>query len=94
MTKIRELRSEAATDIQNPGALRNHWRGAENLWTKPENGELMWAASQAAPLRRVTVQGNLNLFETGLSHGQDVNSNGAFIADSYIQGSINTGSQR
>lgn len=54
----------------------------------------MWAASKGAPLRRVVVQGNLNLFETGATHGQDVSSSGGFLADSYVQGQIDTGSQR
>lgn len=55
MTKIKEVRSEAASTINEPGALENRWRGAENFWTQPPSGNMMWAVSKGAPLRRVTV---------------------------------------
>jgi len=53
---------------------------------------MMWAAAKGASLRRVIVEGSLELF--GLtSAGQSVQSDGGFLADSYISGQIRTGSQ-
>jgi len=45
MTRIKEVKSEAASDSSSPGALRNYWRGAENLWTQPPSGRMLWATS-------------------------------------------------
>ena len=46
------------------GALDNFWRGAENVHVKLAEGTPMtWAVSQAAPLRRIHVEGDLNLFQ-------------------------------
>ena len=44
------------------GALDNFWRGAENLKVIPSSGKMIWAASQACPLRRIIVDGDLDLF--------------------------------
>jgi len=54
---------------------------------------MMWAVSKGAPLRRVVVQGNLDLYEVGSTQAA-VASSGGFLADSYIQGQIATGSQK
>ncbi len=79
-------------------ATQNFWRGAENLAVTPkavssargkvEDGTMQWAVSQAAPLRRLHIKGNLIL---------DDNSgwtSGGFMADSVIDGSVNSGSQQ
>lgn len=55
---------------------------------------MTWAVSKAAPLRRVIVQGNLDVYEVGATHGRALSSSGGYIADSYVQGQIATGSQR
>jgi hypothetical protein len=39
--------------------LDNFWRGAENVRV---TGKMIWAASQASPLRRIMVEGDLDLF--------------------------------
>jgi hypothetical protein len=45
------------------GALNNFWRGAENVHVAPAAGTpLLWAVSQACPLRRIHVDGDLQLF--------------------------------
>lgn len=44
---------------QDIGALDNFWRGAENVRV---TGKMIWAASQASPLRRIMVEGDLDLF--------------------------------
>jgi len=44
------------------GALANFWRSAENFMMTPAEGSMIWAVSQACPLRRAVVNGNLDLF--------------------------------
>ena len=48
---------------------------------------MLWAVSQAAPLRRVHVNQNLMLSEAGYSSG-------GFLADALIGGNIFAGSQQ
>jgi hypothetical protein len=79
-------------------ALENFWRSLSNLTinvTTPNagcySGEF-WAVSQAAPLRRVQVNGSATLMDycTGPSY-----ASGGFIADSaFAGGSIVSGSQQ
>jgi len=45
------------------GALANFWRSAENVKVVPVAGTpVVWAVSQASPLRRIEVDGDLQLF--------------------------------
>ncbi|ADQ45037.1 glycoside hydrolase family 16 [Caldicellulosiruptor kronotskyensis 2002] len=69
----------------NNNATQNFWRSAENLAV---NSNTMWAVSQAAPLRRVHIRGNLTLHDSG---GW---SSGGFLADSKIDGTVYSGSQQ
>ncbi|MCK9638479.1 MAG: coagulation factor 5/8 type domain-containing protein [Prolixibacteraceae bacterium] len=67
--------------------LCNFWRTAENLTIVPAiDSTNTWAVSQAAPLRRVYVKGNLKLFEGA--------SSGGFMADCKIEGTVFSGSQQ
>lgn len=67
--------------------LCNFWRTAENLTIVPApDSTNTWAVSQAAPLRRVHVKGNLKLFEGA--------SSGGFMADCKIDGTVFSGSQQ
>lgn len=68
-------------------ALSNFWRAAENLTIVPGDGTNTWAASQAAPLRRLHIQGNLALSESGYTSG-------GFLADSRIDGTVSSGTQQ
>jgi hypothetical protein len=70
-------------------ALTNFWRSAENLTVVPADGIHWWAVSQAAPLRRVHVRGQLFLFPR-----QGGFSSGGFIADSVIDGQVVNASQQ
>jgi hypothetical protein len=78
-------------------ALTNFWRSLSNLTinvTTPGFGCYageFWAVSQAAPMRRVDVNGNTTLMDycTGPSF-----ASGGFIADSRFSGSIVNGSQQ
>ena len=82
------------------GALSNFWRSAENFYTKPivawnnsPSPSMLWAVSQACPLRRVYVDGDLNLFQynSGCCAGY---SSGGYLADSTVSGTITSGSQQ
>ncbi len=67
--------------------LCNFWRSAENLTIVPAaDSTNTWAVSQAAPLRRIYVKGNLKLFEGY--------SSGGFMADCKIDGTVNFGGQQ
>lgn len=68
-------------------ALANFWRGAENLSICPPGGANRWAVSQAAPYRRIRLQGDLLLDDGG-------SSSGGFLADCRIEGTIRAGSQQ
>jgi hypothetical protein len=70
-------------------ALINFWRGAENLAVVPTTDEhtTVWAVSQATSFRRMHVKGNLNLSDNGWSSG-------GFIADSKIDGLVDSGTQQ
>jgi hypothetical protein len=83
-------------------ALDNFWRSLSNLTINvttpnvspvpcPDSTEF-WATSQASPMRRVDINGNLFLFDYCTSPGY---SSGGFIADSVFSGgSVINGSQQ
>lgn len=62
------------------------WKAAENLANQPTSGRSIWSVSQAAPLRRVKVIGDLLLG----SYKSTVPSKGSggFIADVQVEGSL------
>ncbi len=74
-------------------ATQNFWRSAENLSVVPNGGTDRWAVSQAAPMRRVHIKGNLTMGPSNQDVGQGYAS-GGYIADSKIDGSVSTGSQQ
>eukprot|EP00435_Cladocopium_sp_Y103_P058949 s187_g20.t3 len=68
-TKVRSLTSTNESPHPELGSLQNFWRSAENLHTGGHptyslegEGGMLWAVSQAAPLRRVVVDHNLFLW--------------------------------
>jgi hypothetical protein len=68
--------------------LTNFWRSVENLTVIPaDNTTMIWGVSQAAPLRRVHIKGNLQLFDKGYASG-------GFLADSKVDGNITSGPQQ
>jgi len=73
-------------DVGN--ACDNFWRSAEGL--AATNPSIMWATSQAAPLRRVHAHGDLWLSEKGSPHW----SSGGFMSDSTIDGPLQMGTQQ
>ncbi|WP_345701792.1 discoidin domain-containing protein [Kitasatospora terrestris] len=73
----------------NGNATQNFWRSAENLHLKPVSGTDRWAVSQAAPFRRMHVEGGLNLAPNGYGW-----ASGGYIADSKIDGQVGNYSQQ
>ncbi|MFI2204203.1 RICIN domain-containing protein [Streptomyces sp. NPDC020192] len=77
----------AEADWFQGNATQNFWRGAENLSVNPAGGNDRWAVSQAAPYRRMHLRGNLALDDGGWSSG-------GYLADSKIDGQVNSGTQQ
>ena len=79
-------------------ALDNFWRSVSNLTINVTGGTgcyanaEFWAVSQASPMRRVHINGNVTLFDYCSSPGY---SSGGFIADSqFTGGTVINGSQQ
>ena len=82
-------------------ALDNFWRTLENLAIIPSS-DVPWknnkgitriAVSQASPLRRLHVKGELQLFDWG-SKGNVGYASGGFLADSIVDGKLVPASQQ
>jgi hypothetical protein len=72
----------------NGNVTCNFWRSVENLTIAPLNGEInIWGVSQAAPMRRVHIKGDIQLHDNGWASG-------GFIADSKIDGTVLAGGQQ
>ncbi|MEV7180258.1 adenylyl cyclase [Kitasatospora sp. NPDC093679] len=70
---------------------QNFWRAAENLCIVPPDGLERWAVSQAAPMRRTHVKGNMTLWPSPPGNRW---SSGGFLADSVVDGQVESGSQQ
>jgi len=64
--------------------LTNFWRAVENLTIDPDTGVNTWGVSQAAPIRRVHVKGDLQLHDFGYASG-------GFMADTRVDGTVMAG---
>jgi hypothetical protein len=79
-------------------ATDNFWRSVSNLTINVSGltgcfaGEDVWAASQAAPMRRVEINGNVTLMD--YCDGTPDWASGGFIADSELNGTVENGSQQ
>jgi hypothetical protein len=79
-------------------ATDNFWRSISNLTINVTGltgcfaGEDVWAASQAAPMRRVEINGNVTLMD--YCDGTPDWASGGFIADSELNGTVENGSQQ
>ncbi|GGR92226.1 discoidin domain-containing protein [Deinococcus sedimenti] len=74
-------------------ATQNFWRSAENLAVIPEGGTNRWAVSQAAPMRRVHIRGNLTLGPSNMGNPTGYAS-GGYLADARVDGQVSSGSQQ
>jgi hypothetical protein len=68
-------------------ATVNFWRAVENMSIVPAGGFDRWAVSQAAPMRRMHIRGDLVLDDGGWASG-------GFLADSKIDGQVRSGTQQ
>jgi hypothetical protein len=76
------------SNTRGNSVLVNFWRGVENLNIVPTtDSTVTWGVSQAAPMRRVYIKGNMNLFDKGYASG-------GFLADSKIDGIVASGPQQ
>ena len=69
-------------------ATTTFWRSAEGFSVTPTGGTTQWAVSQAAPFRRMHIQGNLVLHQ---HHGW---ASGGWMSDDLIDGNVDSGSQQ
>ena len=104
-TDSKGVHCQEAGKAPSPGALDTFWRSAENFkteadydWLSKGTGKgMLWAVSQAAPLRRVHVSNSLMLFEYVPNVGKNGEvgyASGGFLADSLVDGDIQAGSQQ
>ncbi len=70
---------------------QNFWRAAENLSIAPPDGLERWAVAQAGPMRRVHVKGDMTLWPSPPGNQW---SSGGFLADSVVDGQVESGSQQ
>eukprot|EP00928_Gymnodinium_smaydae_P091113 TRINITY_DN74817_c0_g1_i1.p1 TRINITY_DN74817_c0_g1~~TRINITY_DN74817_c0_g1_i1.p1 ORF type:complete len:621 (-),score=51.79 TRINITY_DN74817_c0_g1_i1:214-2076(-) len=92
--RVRGILSKDAYPGSEKGCLENFWKSAEGLTTSED--VTLWAVSQAAPLRRAVIGGDLLLSETD-AHSTNNGSHfasGGFLADVQIGGSLNWGDQQ
>jgi hypothetical protein len=76
------------SNTRGNSVLTNFWRGVENLTIVPTtDSTVVWGVSQASPMRRVYIKGNLQLFDKGYASG-------GFLADSKIDGKVTSGPQQ
>lgn len=82
------------------GALNTFWRSAENFennanndWFNGNTG-MLWAAAQAAPVRRVKQNGDLIMFYYRTGNLLADWASGGFLANSQITGTAVSGSQQ
>ena len=93
-------------DVILKHGLDNFWRSGENFTVTPNNippppppgqtplnSSMIWAVSQASPLRKVHINGDLTLFDNihGDTHPM---SSGGFMSDCKIDGNLTCGSQQ
>jgi hypothetical protein len=72
----------------NGNVTCNFWRSVENITFAPPNGALnIWGVSQAAPMRRTHIKGDIQLHDQGWASG-------GFLADSKVDDTIYAGGQQ
>ena len=74
--------------LGNNNATTTFWRAAEGFSVTPAGGTMQWAVSQAAPLRRMHVEGDLVLHQNG---GW---ASGGWMSDSLVDGNVGAGPQQ
>ena len=70
---------------------QDFWRAAENLCIVPPDGLERWAVAQAGPMRRAHIKGDMSLWPSPPGNQW---SSGGFLADSVVDGQVQSGSQQ
>ena len=78
----------ADASLPNNNATTTFWRAAEDFSVTPADGSMQWAVSQAVPLRRMHIAGNLVLHQ---NHGW---ASGGWMSDDLVDGNVDSGSQQ
>ncbi len=74
--------------LPNNNATCSFWRGVEGFSVTPTGGSMQWAVSQAAPMRRMHIHGDLLLHQ---KHGW---VSGGWMADTLVDGKVDSGTQQ
>jgi len=77
-------------DGSGGGATQNFWRSVEGVTATGRS--LTWATSQACPIRRSHIQGDLSL--SVISHHGTHWSSGGFLGDTRVDGTLTCGTQQ
>jgi hypothetical protein len=78
----------ADASAPNNNATTTFWRAAEGFSVTPTGGNMQWAVSQAVPLRRMHIAGNLILHQ---DHGW---ASGGWMSDDLVDGNVDSGTQQ
>lgn len=78
----------ADASLPHNNATTTFWRSAEGFSVTPAGGTMQWAVSQAAPLRRMHIRGNLVLNQ---HRGW---ASGGWMSDTFVDGTVDSGSQQ
>jgi hypothetical protein len=80
------VHSDASLPKDN--ATCTFWRAASGFSVQPSGGTMQWAVSQAAPLRRMHIEGALVL------HQNRGWASGGWMSDTLVDGNVDSGSQQ
>jgi hypothetical protein len=78
----------ADASLPNNNATTTFWRAAEGFSVTPAGGTMQWAVSQAVPMRRMHVAGNLVL------HQHRGWASGGWMSDDLVDGKVDSGTQQ
>jgi hypothetical protein len=78
----------ADASLPHNNATTTFWRAAEGFSVVPTGGTMQWAVSQAAPLRRMHIRGNVVLNQ---HHGW---ASGGWMSDVLVDGTVDSGTQQ
>ena len=106
-THVQDVYCQNGDHSVKVGALDNFWRSAENFTTTPTKdwpyvgkNKMLWAVSQASPLRRVHVNGDLDLFQVEAyppkvpKDPAAAFASGGYLADCKVSGTVTPASQQ
>lgn len=85
-----EITGNVHADASAPhnNATTTFWRSAEGFSVVPAGGTMQWAVSQAVPLRRMHIRGDIVLNQ---QHGW---ASGGWMSDDLVDGNVDSGTQQ